>query len=334
MKLNHFIWMLTSFLLSACQSLYHLDGVGDTSPFENIKWKHDDQLHVQIQGSWYQLLKIEGIPLKKINQVAKETYGFHWKNRIIGDTTAVMSLLGKYEIFDIELTLKDRKTNKIVKFTSSLDQKQVLLENLRQAKKLSRPYSTLSDPRFIHLTTRLYGVPTSQQLQNEKHLWLSDKQAQEDLDELERDLVHHFAYLKLRNVDYQAALDTIRNELQTGIHVADFGFQIRKFLALFGDGHTRLSLRQVIQHVDIPSISLPFDLKEVEGKVVALSAPRQLYNPDYLFVKSIDGLSIQKLKQETGLYRAKGSEGLRKSVTRWITRFLPVIRKAQGIIQD
>ena len=163
-----------------------------------------------------------------------------------------------------------------------LDKKEIFQENRRKerARKTLRPHHPVSDFRFAHLTTRLYGSPTPTQLQEEESLWLSAKQAQEDLDELENDLFLYFAYLKLRNIDYQAALDTIRNELQAGIHIADFGFQIRKFLALFGDGHTRANLSRIAKHADLPDISLPFLLQEVAGKAVALSKIRQLYHPD------------------------------------------------------
>ncbi len=335
---GHSIWkslvfIVTPFFFVACQSLYHLDGIGDKSPFENIRWTKHDALHVKLQGRWYQLLEIEGVGLEEIKQVSKDTYGFYWKKRIIGDTTAVISLFGKYNFFDVELTLKDLQDNQVVKLHSTLDKKQILLNHLRQARQVSRPHSTLSDPRFAHLTTRLYGFPTSEELENQD-VWLSAKQSKEDLDTLETNLVNHFAYLKLRHVDYQNALDTIRNSLGAGIHKGDFGLQVRKFLALFGDGHTTLSYRFLQKNIDIPRVSLPFDLKEIGGKVVALSSTRKFYHSDFPFLKSIDGLSVQKLQQQTGFYRAKGSKGLRKSVTRWIPPFLQITRREQGIVQD
>ena len=94
-------------MTSACHSLFQLDGFGDKTPFEHARWQSNGKLHVQVQGTWYQLLAIEGIPLEQIKPIAKEVYQFYWKRRIIEDIPAVMSIMGEYEFFNIDLTLKE-----------------------------------------------------------------------------------------------------------------------------------------------------------------------------------------------------------------------------------
>ena len=70
---------------------------------------------------------------------------------------------------------------------------------------------------------------------------LSKARAQEDLDELEWLLENRYSYLHLRGVDYQSALDSIRCSLGDGIPRSVFGYQLAKFMTLFGDGHSRVA---------------------------------------------------------------------------------------------
>jgi hypothetical protein len=71
------------------------------------------------------------------------------------------------------------------------------------------------------------------------------RDTERDLDELEWLLENRYSYLKLKGVDYIIALDAIRSSLSNDINRSTFGYQLSKFIALFGDGHSRVASSSV-----------------------------------------------------------------------------------------
>ena len=76
-------------------------------------------------------------------------------------------------------------------------------------------------------------------------------------------------YLRLKGVDYKAALDSIRNSLSDGISRSDFGYQLTKFIALFGDGHSRVA-SSTVRLVSLCSGYLPFLVEESSKRILEL----------------------------------------------------------------
>lgn len=74
---------------------------------------------------------------------------------------------------------------------------------------------------------------------------LGRRDTERDLDELEWLLENRYSYLKYKGVDYKTALDAIRCSLGDGINRSAFGYQLSKFIALFGDG-TRSPLQVLL----------------------------------------------------------------------------------------
>jgi hypothetical protein len=108
-------------------------------------------------------------------------------------------------------------------------------------------------------------------------------------------LRRHYAYADLKGVDYPLAIDTIIDDLGNGITKRDLGFQIKRLLALFGDGHTRVPMSVL----KTPSLILPFEVKKVDGIYYALDKKSKtgLLNDDYPQLVSIDGIGIEDLHQ-------------------------------------
>jgi len=98
--------------------------------------------------------------------------------------------------------------------------------NGRQPRRVSREHAENVAKEFEYLTRRFDFHPPWDS-------WQSRAWAQEDLDELEWLLENRYSYLHLKDVDYKAALDSIRNSLGDGIKRSTFGYQLSKFIALF-----------------------------------------------------------------------------------------------------
>ncbi|HUT46438.1 MAG TPA: hypothetical protein VMX36_09135 [Sedimentisphaerales bacterium] len=137
--------------------------------------------------------------------------------------------------------------------------------------------------------------------------WQSRARAQEDLDELEWLLENRYSYLHLKGVDYKAALDSIRCSLGDDINRSILGYQLSKFIALFGDGHSRVASSSVRLSSFCSSFP-PFLVEESAGRLVAFKPDRSDFvDPNFPFLRAIDGLSMDKWLKAEGLTVAEGS---------------------------
>ncbi len=153
----------------------------------------------------------------------------------------------------------------------------------QRPKRVERLHTTESPREFKHLIKRIKGGSNYR---------LSRKEAEEDLDELEWLLENQFSYLKTKEVDYKAALDSIRCGLGNGINRGVFALQLRKLMTLFGDGHSGAgpSMKQMYGR----SGYLPFLVDQIGGRVVAFRRDRTGFLKEgYPFLRSIDGIDLQ-----------------------------------------
>ena len=128
----------------------------------------------------------------------------------------------------------------------------------------------------------------------------SRTQAQEDLDELEWLLDNRYSYLHLKDVNYKAALDSIRCSLGDGIHRSSFGYQLSKFIALFGDGHSYVaspSCRWQSLCMGFP----PFLVEESNGRLVVFKPDRSDFvDSNTPFLRAINGLPVDSWLKVAG----------------------------------
>jgi hypothetical protein len=119
--------------------------------------------------------------------------------------------------------------------------------------------------------------------------WQSRIRAEEDLDELEWLLENRYSYLQRKDVDYKAALDSIRCSLGDGIQRSSFGYQLSKFIALFGDGHSRVASSSV-RLQSLCTGFPPLLVGESNGLLVAFkpewTPPRGQFSPWHYFIVS------------------------------------------------
>jgi hypothetical protein len=134
---------------------------------------------------------------------------------------------------------------------------------------------------------------------------LTARQAHEDLDQLEWHLENEFSYLRRKNVDYRAALDAIRASITGNIDRRTFAIQLMKLLALFGDGHSRISNTSEL----LPAGYAPFSVHPVDGKLVAINPEtRAFLGVGYPFLKRLDNIDIDKWLDAAKRLSPAGSE--------------------------
>ena len=163
--------------------------------------------------------------------------------------------------------------------------------------------------------------------------WQSRAQAQADLDELEWLLENRYSYLHLKGVDYQAALDSIRCSLGDGIHRSSFGYQLSKFIALFGDGHSCVassSCRLQSLCKGFP----PFLVGQTNGRLVAFKPDRSDFiDSNTPFLRAIDGLPADSWLKVAGQFVERGSPQYVRHNTMRNLRYIDCLRKELALAE-
>ncbi len=75
------------------------------APFTAVKWS-DEQPVVRVEGGWYELQSLNGIPIEEIVAFCKQEYDRKWQKRFSEDLVEVLQMMGKTPELDAELVLK------------------------------------------------------------------------------------------------------------------------------------------------------------------------------------------------------------------------------------
>ena len=163
--------------------------------------------------------------------------------------------------------------------------------------RVQRPHNDKVEARFEPLTRRIES--------SFPDVWLSRKEAEQDLDQLEWLLQHRYAYLTRKSVDYRAALDSIRAALGDRIRRRAFALQLHKLIALFGDGHS------LVRHPSLEAMwgrFLPALVAESQGKLVAFSPDRKSFlDEQHPFLVKLNGRGLEEWLEVAAQTVARGS---------------------------
>lgn len=193
-----------------------------------------------------------------------------------------------------------------------------------QPRRVHRNHAQTVAGEFEYLTRRFDFEPPWDS-------WMSKVRAQEDLDELEWLLENRYSYLHLKGVDYKAALDSIRCSLDDGIQGSAFGYQLAKFMTLFGDGHSRVASSSC-RLKSLCKVFPPFLVGESNGRLLAFKPDRSDFiDSNTPFLRAIDGLLVDSWLKVTGQFVEKGSpQFIRYHMIRNL-RYIDCLRRELGL---
>jgi hypothetical protein len=191
-------------------------------------------------------------------------------------------------------------------------------------KRVSRDHAVAPDPRYLYLTTRP-GFPDAV-----ADTRLTRRQAEQDLDELEWLIENQYSYRDRVGFDYRAALDAIRCGLGDGISRSDFAYQLDKFLAAFGDGHSRVLdpdlKRGMCSHF------LPFLVDEAMERLVAFKPDRtDFLAPGFPFLRALDGRPVEEWLAAASQLAPAGSPQLQRYQAIRNLRYIEPLRSELGL---
>ncbi|MFC1765130.1 hypothetical protein ACFL6U_24040 [Planctomycetota bacterium] len=161
---------------------------------------------------------------------------------------------------------------------------------------------------------------------------LARREAQQDLDELEWLLENRFSYLERKGVAYRTALDSIRADLPEWIRRDVFALQLKKFIALFGDGHSGASgpsFKNMCQAF------LPFLVFEVQGRYAITQPDRSAWlDPQHPYVIALDGMDIEQWLTAAEQTVAQGAPQFVHLHRVRQLRYLEYLRRELGIAES
>jgi hypothetical protein len=296
-------------------------GQEPASPFEMVRFQGAAP-EVLVNGAWWKPLRIGGVTLDALLAHAVQEHGKRWDKRFCEDLPLLLTEMGSAPGASVELVLADLKTGAQKTFPDvalSHEHRQRIrraepratMQPWALSPRVQREHATKPDPRLLHLAVRFYDAA--------RRNVLTAEHAAADLDQLEWALENQFSYLTRLGVDYRAALDTIRASLGDGIDERDFHIQLRKVVALFGDGHSRVRGVEGVLHAGC----LPFAVADIGGRLAALpSRGGKSWRATAPWLTAIDDLPVARWLDAAGDLATKGSPQLQR---RERLRFLPYV---------
>lgn len=126
---------------------------------------------------------------------------------------------------------------------------------------------------------------------------LSKLQIQQDLEFLTKTLNENSSYVYLNGYDFNKDFENYQQNLKDSTRLEDFASFLTKSIGRIGDRHSSIRGGEVRDSLYLPLIFAPEN-----NKVIALNrnADKELeiFNPKYPYLKSIDGISIEKFLQK------------------------------------
>ena len=237
------------------------------SPFDAVRWE-DQRPLVRVDDDWYELRAIDDLPLDELLTFCAERWPGQTRRRFEEDLVEVMVLLGRPPGTHVSLDL-----------VRLADGDPVLLREVEMSS--ARRAALRRAARAAEQDDARPAAPAV----------LSREQAVADLAELEWRLRDQFAYLHLRNVDWEQHLDDIRGRLPEQVDAGAFADDIAILLARFGDGHARVTPAREGRD---QGLFTPFLIQPVADGYIAFHPDRS----DFLvanapFLVAMDGVPIE-----------------------------------------
>lgn len=266
--LKTFTMIMVLFLLGMNDEFLFQMGGPKISAWTDVKWNNGKPC-VMVEQEWFELISFNKVPVSHIVDFVKKNTKRPEK-RFAEDMIMVMILMKKTIGRDVELELRNtggEKETKKIRMTK--DNRRQLLRN-----------------------------------RNKSIQSLTAAQMIEDLNFFEEHLRKQFAYLEANDVNLEKVLVKTRQRINQGFSLGQFGLEIRKLLALFIDGHARVS--------GVPNNSskyLPFLVEKIKDDYVAFKPDRSGFlKKGYPYVAKINNKPMESWINELKGVVSKGSK--------------------------
>ena len=239
--------------------------------FQAVRWEPE----VKIDGQWYQLRSIDGVPVQEIIEFIMQQEDDRWARRFAEDLVEMLTSMGNPPGETVTFVVRDTETGK-----------ERTLEKM--------PLTRANRDAVIKLRNELRSRPAPK---------LKPKALATALDDLRLALDERWSYRHANRADFDAAITALRQKIDGGVSTNDFGIELQKIIALGIDGHARVSDFQLPR-----GGCLPF-LVEPEGeRFVAFNPERSSFLADgFPYIARIDGKEVADWCAAAAVLVPKGS---------------------------
>ncbi len=278
------------------------------SPFSAVRL-NGETYEVKLETKWYKLVELHGLEAKIIFEHCKKVYPRNAEKRFAEDLVEVLDSLGHENVSEVDLVLVDLSSGRQIKRSKvamTAANRDLVWDARQPAKRPATPIQRVNRKHAWQPKAHFEFLAEALEWDGWKRMpQIPRNAAMQDLDQLEWAIEHTYSYRDLVGVDYRAALHAIRSGLPEHVALGAFATRIGQFLALFGDGHTRVRQLEALR----PSGYLPFLMEATEAGVVALASDRSSFvNPDFPFVEAIDGKPLEEWIEVSKRSVAAGSQ--------------------------
>lgn len=292
------------------------------SPFQAIRWT-GDEAEVRVRGAWYRLRTIDGHSTAELLAFCRKQYGGRALKRFEEDLVQVLTELGDAPGSAVDLGLLELAGQKKVELKGvemTRANRDAILDAARAraaeagtgapsapVERIAREHATTPDPAYADLA-RWPTLAAGPSIPRER--------AAADLDQLEWLLRERFSYRDLAGVDVPAALDAVRLGLPDEVDLFALALQVRKLLARFGDGHSRLE-----RAPELPGATfLPCLVEDLGERFYAVKPDRSGFlDKGHPCLTALDGLPLERWLAASGALQAGGHAAAQR---RWAVRGL------------
>ncbi len=265
------------------------------APYDAIRWS-DDTPEVRVAGEWSELLSIDGAAVADIVEFCRKRYAGRWRKRFDEDLVQVLSEMGRPPGRSVKLQLRDVDSGAL---------------RMVEAAMTAANRASVMDSK--------YQPPPAT---------LTIAQARADLRELRRLLEERFSYFRLKGIDVDQAFAAVDARLSEGMPTPEFGVELRKLVARFGDGHSRVRPLSSL----MPRGYLPFAVVDIGGRFAAIDPRRrECMDPRRPFIAAIDGVGIDRWIEAAAKLDAEGSPQLVRRRAAMNLAYAAYLRRELGI---
>ncbi len=306
------------------------DGFARLSPFTAVRMR-GAVAEVRYEGTWYELVELDGIAAERILAYSKQAFGSRWEKRFAEDLVQVLAGM-EHEVGEhvslvlVELATKARRE---VARAPMTEQNRNQVRDARNAEPATSPprparahaetpapeYAFLAEPNRLPAPRDEPRIPRAG--------------AEQDLDQLEGLLEQRFAYRDLTGVDWRAALDAIRCSLPEAVGRSELALRLAKLLALAGDGHSGLD-------EDVGALvsggCAPFLIGDVGTALVAFTPARDGFvDPQRPRLVALDGVPLERWLAAAANLVARGSPAVARFRALRLLRHIELLRSELGL---
>ena len=260
------------------------------TPFTKVNYI-DNHPCVDVDGDWVKLLSIEGIPIDTFIAYARDNEPRDWTKGFHRYLHYAMDDLGLEREETVKVVYEIEGMANTKDFTLAVENRELATahyEKQRSNNRVKRNHIVNIPNDLSYLIKRIDGhlVKTD---------WLTPDEAIHDLEYLEWEIDNHYSYTNLTGFNYKLALDAIRQGLEEGITKRDFAYQLKMFMANFGDGHSSLSFYNTVVTKEEYKW-LPFRIVKHGERFYGIKPEsKKFYEDNYPLIESINGMSIGAL---------------------------------------